>query len=101
MHESIQVDLNKALVISVMVFAIWYTFLPGEIFGRVNVWLSTLNEKLKQPLYQCPVCMVPWHGTYLYWVIPWPHHWVEWIVVVIAAMGLNVIINKSFPNCDD
>lgn len=101
MHDFIQVDLQKAFVISMLVFAIWYTMLPGEIFGIVNTWFSNLNEKLKQPFYACPVCMVPWHGTYIYWLIPWHHHWIEWIIAVLVAMGINVITTRMFPHEND
>jgi hypothetical protein len=63
-----------------------------------------LLEKLSQPIFDCPVCMAPWHGTYLYWLIPWQriglpaHDWVAWLVVIIGALGLNSIIIRTFKD---
>lgn len=121
--------LIQIVIISLLVFAIHYAFLPGEIFGFVDKWwdnmqlkilkgapmvslkpekykrqaqLYNLTEKLKQPLFSCPVCMVPWHGTYLYWFIPWQRLWlpahdfVHWLIIILAAMGLNSIIVRVF-----
>lgn len=74
----------------------------GEIFGFVNNWFANLNEKLKQPLFECPVCQAPWYGSVLYWLIwgLWLNvgSWQEWLVVIIGAMGLNAIINQMMPN---
>lgn len=93
--------LEKTTIISFLVFAIWYTMLPGEIFGRLGRWLEKhLPHYLHNPVFDCPVCQVPWYGSAMYWII-WGSSWQEWPVVVISAMGLNVILTRFFPNKDD
>lgn len=113
--------LIQIIIISLLVFAINYAFLPGEIFGFVDKWYEDQAEhaalknrmrlynflaKLKEPLFACPVCMAPWHGTYLYWLIPWPrlwlpsHDWVAWLIIIIGSLGLNSIIVRIIPKDD-
>lgn len=85
-----------------LVLAIWYTFQEGEIFGFVSVWGDQhIHYKLQPPLYECNVCMTPWYGSVLYWVIPWQHVLWHWPVVVIVAMGLNAALNKLQPQEPD
>jgi len=92
--------LEKIIIISLLVFAIWYTMQPGEIFGRLARWLeSHLPYQLHNPVFDCPVCQVPWYGTGLYWLI-WGTSWQQWPVVVFGAMGLNVILTRLFPDKD-
>lgn len=157
--------IHQIIIISMLVFAIHYTMLPGEIFGFIEKWWKAwedrylnaadfasqeidrkkeeirvryvgplskqheglrdnaielikhsetyrdkflkkalLLEKISQPIFRCPVCMAPWHGTYLYWLIPWQrlglpaHDVVSWIVIIIAALGLNSIIVRVFKD---
>lgn len=112
---------HQIIIISCLVFAIHYTMQPGEIFGFLDDLYEGLAEraylkgheklyafmcKLKEPIMDCQVCMTPWHGTYLYWLIPWSrlglpaHDWVAWLVIIIAAMGFNSIIVRLFKNDD-
>lgn len=81
-----------------MVFAIHYTMQEGEIFGFIGKWLHDwLPPKLHQPVYECPVCMAPWYGTVIYWIF-WHQGRKEWIICIIAAMGLNAVLVKLFPD---
>lgn len=93
---------EKIFIVALIVRAIHYTMQEGEIFGFVQTWFAHMSEKLKQPFFDCAVCMTVWHGTYIYWLI-WGFWlntgmWQEWLVVIIAAMGLNAIINQMMPN---
>lgn len=84
--------------ISMMVFAIHYTMQEGEIFGFVGKWLHDwLPPKYHQPVFECPVCMAPWYGTLIYWIF-WHQGKKEWIICIIAAMGLNAVLMKLFPD---
>jgi hypothetical protein len=97
--------IEKIFIISFIVFAIWYTMKPGEIFSKFSDWLERLlPEKIHPGVFACPVCMVGWHGSALYWIIPWVDIGVasenslkQWPVAVIAAMGLNAILSHLFP----
>lgn len=66
-----------------------------------------LFEKISQPIFSCPVCMAPWYGTVLYWLIPWStiglpaHNWVAWLVIIICCLGLNSIIVRTFKQEDE
>jgi hypothetical protein len=88
-------------IIAFLVYAIWYTFQEGEIFGgaipALNIRALKIPETMQSPLYDCNVCMTPWYGSALYWLI-YGNHWIEWLIVVIAAMGVNGIINRLAPD---
>jgi hypothetical protein len=93
--------IEPVLIISFMVFAIWYTMQPGEIFGKLGDWLErNLPEVLHSPVFDCAICMTPWYGSAIYWLI-WGQSWLHWLSCVIGAMGLNVILSKLFPDKDE
>lgn len=85
--------IEHAFIISLIVLAIHYTMQDGEIFGKLGNWFANhLPHAIHQPVFDCNVCMTPWYGSALY-VIIYGMNW-QWPVVVIAAMGLNVLYNK-------
>lgn len=90
--------LERIIITSLLVFAIWATMWEEAIFEFVRKWGDkNLPEKLRKPIYDCPVCMAPWYGSAIYWLL-WGSGWVEWAVVVIGAMGLNAVIVKMMPD---
>jgi hypothetical protein len=144
--------LEKILITSFCVFAIWYTMQPREIFGFIEKWwkqkedalldrgdkrLQTakaidddidatgadmgvsiksamlkkeadrfferqqLLEKISQPLFRCPVCMVPGWGSGVYWLVwgMWQKTacWQEWLLTVICTIGFNAIVINLWP----
>lgn len=87
--------ITQIIITALLVLAIHYTMQPDEILGKLGDWLEDhLPEAIHPALFACNVCMCFWYGTALYWLIPWPHELWQWPVVVIGAMGVNVIINK-------
>lgn len=89
--------LSPALIIALIVLSIHYTMQEGEIFSRLGDWFNNnLPEKIHAPVFECNVCMTPWYGSVIY-VLIWGVNW-QWPVVVIAAMGINVAINKLSPD---
>jgi hypothetical protein len=93
--------IEKIFVISFLVFAINYAMKDGEIFGFVGFRLSRiLHHKLHNPAFDCVICMAPWYGTIIYWLV-WAEGCLEWVVVVIAAMGLNAVIINLSPAKDE
>jgi hypothetical protein len=93
--------LEKSLIISLLTLSIWYTFQEGEIFQGLGKWFEKhLPEQVHPAVFACNVCITPWYGTVMYWLIPWDKvgltrsFLLEWPLVIIGAMGINIIINK-------
>jgi hypothetical protein len=83
--------LNHALIIALSVFGYYACFWEKAIFGKVAAWLKKrLPEYLRKPLFECPICMVPWYGVPAYLFI-WGWN-KELILVIFAAMGINAIV---------
>ncbi len=86
----------EILKISLAVFALWYCFLEGEIFGAAQ---RIKLGKMSNPLRDCPVCMVPWWGSLFYWV--WFAGSLEnYIMTIICSLGLNAVTVHLFPKKD-
>lgn len=100
--------IEKSLIIALLVLSIHYTMQDEQIFERLGkLFERVLPEAIHKPVFSCPICMVPWYGSILYWVIPWhrigitraPEHDVwQWVVVIVAGMGINIVINKWSPD---
>lgn len=89
--------IEKGLIIGLIVLSIHYTLQPGEIFGRLGKWLEKHTPSQLHPaLFECNVCMAPYYGTALYWLI-YRNSIAEWLIVVIVSMGFNIVINKWAP----
>ncbi len=87
--------LEKIVIISLLVIAIWATMLPTMILGFLGNWIvDKFPEWISKPVCDCVVCMVPYYGSALYWLI-WGNSGKEWGIVVISAMGLNVVFAIS------
>lgn len=85
--------ISQVPIISFIVIGIWFSMQEGEIFGIIQKYS---HWKIAPALFDCPVCMVPWYGSVVY-VLIWGINW-QWPVVVLAAMGLNVVIMKLRPD---
>lgn len=87
--------MTHIIIIFFIVLAIWYTMQPKEIFEQLGYFLKLiLPKKLWPPVFECNVCMTPWYGSIVYWILPWERSFIWWLPVVIAAMGLQVVLNK-------
>ena len=85
--------LYQALIIALIVLSIHYTMLEGEIFGKLGIWFSNhLPTKVHPAVFECNVCMSFWYGHIIYAIL-WEFSWYSF-VVVICAMGFNIIINR-------
>lgn len=90
--------ITHILVISFIVFAIWYSMLEGEIFGWLGkILFRILPSWLHDPAFDCPVCQVPYYGSLIYYIFFFTGSWQDWVLTVIGAMGLNVVILKLAP----
>lgn len=97
--------IEKSLIIALLVLSIWYTMQEGEIFEGLGKWFErVLPEQIHPAVFACNVCLSPWYGTVLYWLIPWEKVGIQestligWPVAIIVAMGFNIVINKWSPN---
>lgn len=87
--------IDQIIIIALLVLSIHYTMQPDEIFGKLGDWFEDhLPDAIHPAVFSCNVCQAPWYGSALYWLIPWSHELWQWPVVVIGAMGVNVVINK-------
>lgn len=85
---------EQAFIISLLVLSIHYTMQEGEIFGGLGRWFeNNLPYQIHPAVFDCNVCMTFWYGSGLYWLL-YGFGIVEWMVAVIAAMGLNIIYNR-------
>lgn len=85
--------IEQALIISLLVLSVHFTMQEGEIFGSVGKFFEKhLPWQIHSPVFDCNVCMTPWYGSLIY-VLIWGVSW-QWPVVVIAAMGLNILYNR-------
>lgn len=90
--------LEKAFILGFIVFAVYYSMLDGEIFGRLGRWFyKKIPEGLHQPVFDCPICMVPWYGSVAYWLI-WGVSIKEWLTIIPCTMGINFVLNSIRSN---
>jgi hypothetical protein len=65
-----------------------------HIFSGIR---NIIDEKsaISKPLYNCPICMTPWWGTIIYWLIfdgfAAGRTFFDWFVVIGPATGFSVI----------
>jgi hypothetical protein len=91
--------LYQSLIIALLVLSIHYTMLEGEIFAALGRWFeNNLPAKIHPAVFECNVCMSFWYGHAIYFIL-WGLSWYSF-VVVICAMGFNIIINKWTPEKD-
>lgn len=81
-----------ALAIAIIVYGIWFTYQEGEIFAFVSrLGNKYIPKAIRPSIFQCPVCMVPYYGFFIYWGMYGHISW--WTIPVLAiALGINAII---------
>ena len=98
--------LTVALIIALIVYFIKATTWKGMIFHPVVEKLSGLPEKIRTPVFECPVCMTPWWGALIYTI----GHYLDLrefavfnaqrvIFTIFTAAGINTIflmVNKIY-----
>lgn len=87
--------LQRAFIIGLIVICIWACFLESMIFGKIRD--IDMPDWLAQPLWNCPICMVPYYGSVVYWLV-FKGSIIEWILVIMVAMGINTIFVKVKKN---
>lgn len=86
--------ITKIIIIALLVWGIWATTWDNMIFSKIPSYAARWKYFPKwfiKPLFECPICATPWYGTPIYWIV-WGNSIEEYIVVIIATMGLSSII---------
>lgn len=84
--------LERAVIVAMIVMAIHAVFIPGMIFGFVRKLFENAPEWVKNPLFDCPVCMTPWWG-FLAYSLFFGVGWNDFVAVIMAAMGINFLLS--------
>jgi len=84
--------IEKVFTISLAIIGIWTLYRPDHIFGGLAMEIKRLFPKVTRPAFDCMVCMVPWYGFPIYFIL-WPNPpLAEPVFVIIGAMGANRVI---------
>jgi len=83
--------IEKAVIVSFSVMAIWCCMLETMIFGRIRN--LNIPEWMEEPLYGCVVCMTPYYGSAIYWIFL-GDGMIEWILVILVSMGIATFFVK-------
>jgi hypothetical protein len=94
--------IEKIIITNWVVFAVWVSMLEGMIFEKIGDWFDEHlpNDKLKSLIFECPICGNSLYGSIFYWLW-YGDSWKEWIVVIIASVGLAAIIVKFLKATED
>ena len=88
--------IEKIFLQTFVVFAVWATMWDGMLFEFIRHKLQVLPEKLQLPIFDCPICMQSMYGSTFYWLY-YGNSFKEYVVVLIACVGLSAIFIKLFP----
>ncbi len=98
--------IELSLIIALIVFFVHACFWEGMILDKVRYQLWNAPSWITKPLYDCPICMTPWWGSLILFLIGvftsnWLHPFI-WIIHLFAAGGINAtIIYMCTPNTKD
>lgn len=89
--------IETIFIIALSVLFIHVTFWEGMIFESIGKKLSALPHYIRKPVYDCPICMVPWWGSLLLYGGNIAKLWevqnaTEWIFILFAAGGINTVL---------
>ena len=63
------------------------------IFHKLTLTLYSIPDWIKKPLYACPICMTPYYGVGLWFIVPIMFSYKLWLSILIAG-GINSVIKK-------
>lgn len=94
--------ISFASFIAIVVFFIHKTTTPGMIFHFVEKRTAHWSDKIKKPLYMCPICMAPWSGLLVVYLCKWflqfpVLNFFHAYIICIAAGGINAIVISLQP----
>lgn len=87
METNVQAILQFGILIAFCVLAIYSTMWYGMIFGKVRDFgESKFPVWLRKIVFDCPICMTPYYGTVIYFLLG--KSFSEWIFSIIVSMGI-------------
>lgn len=84
--------LEKAVIVSLITLTIYGVFMDGMVFSCFRKLLLKLPKTIHKPVFDCPFCMTPYWGSTVYFGLIGGDV-KEWVIVILAASGLNFIIS--------
>lgn len=98
--------LQWIVIISLTVLFLHATTWEGMIFDKVSVWAFNLPAFIKNPLFDCPICMAPWYGSIILAIADLTNslpslNWFKCILILFASAGLNVLLINIIELCRD
>lgn len=83
--------LTQAFVIALSVLFIYTTMQEGMIFEKLgNFFKCKLPEILWKPVFDCPICMTPWYGTIIYFIL-FTFSWKDYLGTIFTAAGIACV----------
>ena len=83
--------LEQAFILSLCVYFLHACTWEGMVFSPLASRLWNLTRWIRKPLFDCPVCMVPWWGSLLVWIFEW-----DWsLQLILSAGGIAVLLDAA------
>jgi hypothetical protein len=83
--------IEKITITAILVIFIYASMEKKMIFSFIRKLLDSLPEYIQKPIFDCYICMCPWWGGLLYWLI-WHNSWHECLITIAGAGGFNTIV---------
>ncbi len=88
--------ITQALAIAMIILFLHATTWDGHIFEGIRKYIDE-DKKISKPIYNCPICMTPWWGSLIYFLLmpygdmaTW-QGWQSYLLTIGAAGGMSVI----------
>lgn len=92
--------LEQSAIIAFAVLFIHCATREGMLLGKVAYYFGDAPDWMKMPLYECPVCMTPWWGTWFLfcgWFVGDISMTIyQTIMTLLCAGGINSIVMYVF-----
>lgn len=95
--QQLYFELIGGLAVAMLLMFLNYTTWPGSILDHIRISGRSLASRMEDapawiamPLWECPMCMAPWHGLWVGYLI---HGCFTWnMIIMIGAAGCCALI---------
>jgi hypothetical protein len=89
--------LQTSFIVALIVLFFHVCTWEGMIFSFISRSLHGLSDKLKKPLYDCPICATVWWGPAIVACGMCGHVWIvsnmwQLSIIIAAAAGINTVL---------